>query len=335
MSLEAAVRDLFGPARDQAGRQVGLEIELIPHACGRVVAPVELQRCFDPGFVAAARPSFEPGGQLELSLPPSPTVNQAVQRATELLYHAASITARRGIALEALGVDPRHDWWEVPLRTPRPRYLAMQRVLGPDGRRMMRLTAALQICVDLLAGDAGRQQWLVANLAGPALTSAFRNSPGTAPSRTAIWRRVDPRRTGYDARHLDARDPIGAYLAFAAAAPRFPIPEAHDDRYHLTTLFPPVRPRGGYLEVRYLDTQPIACLGPAVGVLAALLYEPRARRDAFDLLLPRLPDLDTDWDAAAAGVIGQRDDLLDIARRGMARLPVHYLSASDVGTWVA
>ncbi len=335
MRLEAAVRDLFRPARDQAGRRVGLEIELIPHAGGRAVAPGELVRCFDPGFVAAAQPSFEPGGQLELSLPPSPTANQAVHRAVKLIDHAASITARRGIALELLGVDPRHDWWEVPLRTPRPRYLAMQQLLGPDGRRMMRLTASLQICVDLLGGDAGHQQWLVANLAGPALTSAFPNSPDTGPSRTAIWRRLDPNRTGYDGRHLDARDPIGAYLAFAAAAPRFPIPEAHDDRYHLTTLFPPVRPRGGYLEVRYLDAQPVARLGLVVGVLAALLYEPCARGEAFDLLLPRVPHLDTDWGTATAGVSAQRDDLLDIARRGMARLPVHYLSASHVGTWVA
>src|SRR5262249_8278686 len=152
---------------------------------------------------------------------------------------------------------------QVPLRTPTPRYRAMQKVFdetGPDGRRMMRLTASLQICVDLLPGAAGREQWLVANLAGPPLVAVLANPTGIdgrpaglPGARTRIWQGVDPRRTGYDGRHLDPVDPIGAYAAFAAAAPRLPIPEAADPSYHLTTLFPPVRPRGGYLEVRYLD----------------------------------------------------------------------------------
>ncbi len=69
---------------------------------------------------------------------------------------------------------------------------------------MMQLTAALQINVELLPGAAGVEQWLAANLAGPSLISAFSNTPrpaegpATGPqTRTAIWRGVDMRRTGY------------------------------------------------------------------------------------------------------------------------------------------
>jgi glutamate--cysteine ligase len=193
--------------------------------------------------------------------------------------------------------------------------------VGPNGRRMMRLTASLQICVDLLPGQDGVEQWLVANLAGPALTVAFANStaldgrPTTIPgARTRIWQGVDMRRTGYDGRHLDLADPVGAYLAFAAAAPRLPIPETADPAYHLSTLFPPVRPRGGYLEVRYLDAQPYERIGEAVTTVAGLLYDRRARRDALDLLLPRASDHDRAWSEAAAGHSPESAALLSIAQ---------------------
>jgi glutamate--cysteine ligase len=192
--------------------------------------------------------------------------------------------------------------------------------VGPDGRRMMRLTASLQISVDLLPGPAGREQWLVANLAGPPLAAAFANSPwrdgrpaGIPGARTRIWQGVDPSRTGYDGRHLDLVDPVGAYHAFAASAERFPIPEAARPSYHLSTLFPPVRPRGGYLELRYLDAQPVERLGEVIGTVSRLLYDARARRDALDLLLPRAGDLARAWDEAAVGHSPQAADLLEIA----------------------
>ena len=320
MELEQAVQGLFAPAR-RPGR-VGVEVELIPVTDTDAPEPVDpavLVEGFDDAFVASARPSFEPGGQLELSPPPHGTVAGLVDRVHRLLTRAVAIAHGRGVRLEAVGTNPYHSCAEVPLRTPTPRYLAMQREfdrLGPDGRRMMRLTASLQISVDLLPGPAGREQWLVANLAGPALTVAFDNSvvPG---ARTRIWQGIDPRRTGYDGRHLDVTDPVGAYHAFAAAAPRLPIPATADPAYHLSTLFPPVRPRGGYLEVRYLDAQPAHRIGAAVAVVAGLLYDRRARREALDLLLPRAGDQRRAWTEAAAGHSPEGAELLSIIRTAL------------------
>jgi glutamate--cysteine ligase len=329
MNLDETVRRLFAPAARPG--QMGVEIELIPVTQTdppRPVDPRMLVGGFDPGFVTAARPSFEPGGQLELSPPPRGTVADLVDEVHRLLARATAIAGERGVRLEAVGTNPYHSCAEVPLRTPTARYLAMQREFdrfGPSGRRMMRLTASLQIAVDLLPGAAGREQWLVANLAGPPLTAAFANStvidgrstavPG---ARTRIWQGIDPRRTGYDGRHLDVSDPVGAYHALAAAAPRLPIPAAADPRYHLSMLFPPVRPRGGYLEVRYLDAQPVHRIGDAVAVVAGLLYDERARRDALDLLLPRVEDQDRAWNEVAAGHSPECADLLSIARAAPA-----------------
>lgn len=316
MNLNETVRRMFAPCR-RPGR-FGAEVELIPvtdTARPRPVAPDVLAAGIDRAFARAAVPSFEPGGQLELSPAPRPTAGALIRDLSRLVDRAHAIAADRGVRLAAIGVNPFHTCADVPLHTPSPRYLAMQRAfdeVGPDGRRMMRLTASLQVSVDLLPGRAGREQWLVANLAGPPLAAAFANS-----TRTAIWRGVDLRRTGYDGRHLDLADPVGAYTAFATAAPRLPISEAADPRYHLSTLFPPVRPRGGYLEVRYLDAQPAERMGEAITTVAILLCDARARREALDLLLPRAEDQDRAWAEAAAGFSAQAADLLEIARTSL------------------
>jgi glutamate--cysteine ligase len=325
MDLRTTVEHMFAPARHPG--LVGVELELIPVTDTpqpSPVAPQWLAAGFDARFVRAATPTFEPGGQLELSPPPRRAVADLAADVAALSRRAIAIAAARGVRLEAVGLNPYHSCSEVPLRRPTPRYLAMQRVfdeIGPDGRRMMRLTASLQIAVDLLPGRAGHEQWLVANLAGPPLAAAFANSAvaagrpaGITGARTRIWQHTDLRRTGYDGRHLDLSDPVGGYAAFAAAAPRLPISAAERPAYHLSTLFPPVRPRGGYLEVRYLDAQPLWRIPEAVAVVASLVYDDRARHDALDLLLPRAHDQHRAWAEAATGYSPEAAALLAIAR---------------------
>lgn len=274
---EAVIR-AFSPSAGP--RRMGIELEL--HVRGTPQLAREV--------VARGHPTHEPGGQLELSLPPRRSVSALVR---EVDWCVGAVAQGADVALT--GVDPWRQLAQVPLARRTPRYLAMQELFdrtGDAGRRMMRLTASLQVCVDLLPGRAGREQWLVANLAGPALVAAF----GGSLERTRIWQGIDPARTGYDGRHIDVHDPVGAYTAFARAAERLPIPEAADDRYHLSTLFPPVRPRGGYLELRYLDSQrPTTELLTAVW---ALLYDERLRREALELLLPTLPSYWDQWQAA-------------------------------------
>ena len=71
-------------------------------------------------------------------------------------------------------------------------------------------------------------------------------------------------------------------------------PTIADLDYHLTTLFPPVRPRG-FLEIRYLDSVPDA-LWPAVAfTLATLLDDPAAA----DIAAEATEQVATAWDPAA------------------------------------
>lgn len=305
------VRRLFTPTRGStsAPPRVGLEIELIVLDVLAGFAPVpvaDVRRALatDPRIAACASVTFEPGGQLELSLGPFPTPRALLTATKTVLTRVDQALARLGLRSAAHGVDPRIRTDDLALQIRTERYLALKQhfdTIGPAGRRMMCQTCSLQVCVDLAAGPDGRRQWLASNVVGPALAALFRD-PAGLDNRTAIWRDVDPTRTGFDARQLHPDMPENSYTAFAMAARPIPVPpertgadtlrawsrgrrtppDGHDVSHHLSTLFPPVRPRG-YLEVRYLDTQPIPGLEAAVILLSCLLADRIGIAAAIDI----------------------------------------------------
>ncbi len=71
-------------------------------------------------------------------------------------------------------------------------------------------------------------------------------------------------------------------------------PTVADLDYHLTTLFPPVRPRG-FLEVRYLDSVPDPLWPAVVFTLTTLLDDPAAA----DIAAEATEAVATAWDRAA------------------------------------
>ena len=132
--------------------------------------------------------------------------------------------------------------------------------VGPAGRRMMRCTASTQVCLDWWPGRAGLEQWRVLNLAGPHLAAAIRavgraRTPGSRPGSrsTPTARRSTTGCCAVGTRWRRTPD-------FARGATPFTGPDEH-----LSTLFPPVRPRGRYLEVRFLDVQPEERVAEVVG----------------------------------------------------------------------
>ncbi|MGH3847119.1 MAG: glutamate-cysteine ligase family protein, partial [Pseudonocardiaceae bacterium] len=97
-------------------------------------------------------------------------------------------------------------------------------------------------------------------------------------------------------------------------------PSTADLDYHLTTLFPPVRPQG-YLEVRYLDTQPVGQWLVPVAVLAALLADPEVTAAARDACVPAAGR----WLQAAE--LGLHDDALAGAATAVFELACDALPA--------
>jgi gamma-glutamylcysteine synthetase len=281
--------------------RVGVEHELVAAdlETGDVV-PVERIRRATRHAAYASHLAFEPGGQVELSVPCVATGDALAHRLAAEVAALRADCAAVGVRIDAVPVDPRPAD-AVPLQLTTPRYVAMQAhfdAIGPAGRRMMRRTASTQVCLDWWPGAAGREQWRLLNLAAPYLAAAFARSVGPE-SRLATWLMVDPGRTAFDDRLLHGADPVAAYADFAACAAVFTAPGDVVD--HLTTLFPPIRPRGSYLEVRFLDVQRTRDVATVVAVLAALMYDDGLRRRTLRRLGGGEHGLAHLWQAAAEG----------------------------------
>ncbi len=325
--------------------RLGLELEFFVRdleESRRSVMVSETRRALatDAALLRKACVSFEPGGQLELSLPPAESPRTLIRAAEEVVQRVGAALGRHGLRAEARGVDNRPGDDQV-LQVSGARYRAMGEhfdSIGPAGRRMMCRTAALQVCTDFTPGVEGRRQWLVANAVGPALAAAFRNPPGP-DNRTSVWRAVDETRTGFDGCQVDENAPVDAYARFALDAHVMPLPrraaapvagvprlttlrewatvggsrpDEADVAHHLSTLFPPVRPRG-YLEVRWLDAQPLGGLRMATALLAILLTDRDAGEEAIGIVA-------TDGSTAADAWARSAERGLDDARlRAVAR----------------
>lgn len=278
--------------------------------------------------------TFEPGGQLEVSPACAPDVSAAVDQVDDVLARIADEAAADGTALLSLGCDPWDLRRPVAQQLLAPRYPAMATYLarrGPEGERMMRHTASVQVNLDPGAGTVRAERWAVANLVAPLATASFACSPGPVgvrSRRARAWAGLDPTRTGVPPGVLAGSDDlVGTMLAAAMDADvllirrdgachpgrpgwRFadwvrdghPVhggPTADDLAYHLSTLFHEVRPRGPF-EVRSIDAVPARWRAVPAVLYAGLLYDDRARQRVLEVLEPhrgRLPELL----AAAAG----------------------------------
>ncbi|MEU2610013.1 ergothioneine biosynthesis glutamate--cysteine ligase EgtA [Micromonospora sp. NPDC007271] len=311
VELEWTVHDAADPARpiDRAR----LRRALGGH-CPVTIDPTSPARRLRHGGTV----TVEPGGQVEISSAPRPSI-AALIRATEADV-AELVTAldAAGLVLGRTGMDP----WRVPnpvVETPR--YQAMRCVFdrrGAAGRVMMYSTAGLQVCLDAGEPDRLAQRWAAAHAVGPPLLAAFATADryagrctGWASARMAAWLAIDPARTRpvWSPARPD-HDPVAAWTEYALAAPllcvrggpdwtppagvtfadwlagALPRPPTSDDlEYHVSTLFPPVRPRG-YLEIRYLDAQPGRQWRLPLAVLAALFAAPATTREALTVAAP-------------------------------------------------
>ncbi|GAB2669753.1 ergothioneine biosynthesis glutamate--cysteine ligase EgtA [Kribbella swartbergensis] len=228
--------------------------------------------------------TVEPGGQVEISGPASESIPRLIEDTAADAAELTSLLLDAGLVPGDHGLDA--------FRPPRriltvPRYAAMEAAfqrLGPHGPRMMCSTAGLQICLDAGEVDQTALRWRALHDLGPALVALFANSrrragadTGWASARTeatfgtcapftepppldgdpaAAWARMAMEAPVLCFRRGDSWEaPAGlTFGAWADGEMPGDRPTYDDLEYHLSTLFPPVRPRG-YLEVRYLDAQ--------------------------------------------------------------------------------
>lgn len=276
---------------DRADTSTGLELELLCAGDEWAESAPDhelLRRTVERAgtLPGASTISWEPGGQLELSGPPHLNARTAVDAmAVDMRYLAPALTASGTHGL-LLGMEPVR----TPVRVSRAsRYRAMEAYFdsdGPAGRRMMTATAAVQVNIGMGQNGQRELRWSTAHGIGPAMAAVFANSPlagggptGWQSTRLANWFLIDPTRTaplapgpaaqrwadavldahvmlvrGGDGSCTPMTDPL-TFRAWVAEGHDLGWPDHDDLAYHLTTLFPPVRPRG-WLEIRYLDASP-------------------------------------------------------------------------------
>jgi glutamate--cysteine ligase len=279
------------PISDEVARHsVGIELEWLTgyrSTTDRLGVDQASALIADVGVLpGGSRLTMEPGGQLELSSARFDDLPAALGAVGFDLFCLDRACNERRIDLIALGADPLRP----PVRILRaPRYAAMEAFFDDDGRAgrtMMCNTASIQINVGLGPESQTASRWELANALCPTLIATFANSPladggpsGWQSSRQRAWWMLDPTRA---APPPAGPDPASAWVDYALDARvmlirhegrHVPVPgrltfgrwlhEGHelgwptldDFAYHLTTLFPPVRPRG-WFELRVLDALP-------------------------------------------------------------------------------
>ena len=298
------------------------------------------------------RISFEPGGQIEISSTPHATASSVIDSTRALITVLKAEMATQGIELLARGVDPYNGIDAVPLQLHRDRYARMTRYfesIGPSGVRMMRQTAALQI--NLERGEDPPFRWRLLNDLAPIVTALFANSHEYAGKstewasyRSHLWMTLDPSRTG-----IVYAEPGHAenYLNFALNA--FAMRSGGDGQpyrtfrewmqepgvdqaewlFHLSTLFPEVRPKE-YFELRSADTIESADLFAPVVFVTGLVYDDKSALSATEIL--GLPDPVLLLRAGSQGLKDREvwrlaSVLCEFAIEGAARLGEDYISA--------
>ncbi|GAY14140.1 ergothioneine biosynthesis glutamate--cysteine ligase EgtA [Mycobacterium sp. shizuoka-1] len=292
--------------------------------------------------------TVEPGGAVELSGPPAMGPLPAISALVADRAALRAAFARAGLGLVLLGADPLRRPHRV---NPGPRYQAMERFFtasqtGRAGAAMMTSTASIQVNLDAGPRDGWADRVRLAHALGPTMIAIAANSPllagqftGWVSSRQRVWSQLDSARCG-PILGASGDDPCTDWARYALKAPVMLVhtpdavavtehvpfadwadglvllggrrPTTADLDYHLTTLFPPVRPRR-WLEIRYLDSVPDELLPAVVFMMVTLLDDPDAAAMAAEAVEP----VATAWDLAAR--VGLRDNrLFEAANRCVA-----------------
>jgi glutamate--cysteine ligase len=290
-----------------------------------------------PAMPRGSTVTLEPGGQVELSTPPGADAAAAVADLREDVLALRTALAVAGYGGASLGTDParpvarvnpsgRYDAMETHFDA-----------LGcaGAGRSMMAATAALQVNLDAGPPSGWDDRLALARSLVPVLVALSSTSPylagrrsGWHSMRQGTWQGIDQGRCA----PVSAGEPRAAWAFYAIGAPvmlvrgaaatdvapvtdRVPFaawlrglvtqgpfdrpPTRGDLDYHLTTLFPPVRPRG-YVEMRCLDAAPDAWWPALAALTATLMDHPVAAAGAAEACAP-VADA---WVAAARDGLG-------------------------------
>lgn len=262
--------------------------------------------------------TLEPGGQLELSGAPLPTIHMICAEFHQHMSELEEPSEELGIAWLGVGFQPlatREDYEWVP----KLRYGVMREYLPTRGGHaldMMLRTCTVQANFDYDSEQTAVVMVRVACAASPFVTAMFANSPfvegkpsGYASFRSRVWLDVDPDRSGIPEMVCEPGFGFARWAEWALDVPMFLLKrdgkvvrntgqtfrdflangfEGHratmsDWEMHLNTLFPEVRLKRT-IEVRGADGVPTPLICALPGFWKGILYDPKSLAAAGELL---------------------------------------------------
>lgn len=296
-----------------------------------------------PAMPRGSSVTLEPGGQVELSTPPADGIVAAVEALRVDRAELRGALERAGYGAAGLGADPARPVRRVNPSQRYDAMETHFDALGcaGAGRSMMAATAALQVNLDAGRHEQWDQRLHLIRSLVPVLLAASSTSPylagrsdGWHSMRQGTWQGIDHGRSD----PVSQGEPRAAWAFYALSAPvmllregsaangtahcepvteRVPFaswlrgdspfgraPTLEDLDYHLTTLFPPVRPRG-WVEIRCLDAMPDRWWPAMAAITTTLVDDPDAAAQAIEHAEP----VAEAWQRAA------RDGLADPAVR--------------------
>jgi glutamate--cysteine ligase len=307
--------------------------------------------------------TLEPGGQLELSGAPLPTVHQTCSEVTEHRNQVKEVAEELGMGLLGLGMTP--NWRREDVHwMPKGRYKIMRDYMpkvGGQGIDMMTRTCTVQVNLDFSSEADMVKKMRVGIALQPIATALWANSPftegkpnGFLSKRADIWQDTDNERTGMMPfafedgmgfeRYVDYVLDTPMYFVYRdgyvdasgqsfrdfmnGTLPALPgqIPTLADWEDHISTVFPEVRLKR-FLEMRGTDSGPWARLCALPAFWIGLLYDDQA--------------LDASWDLVKGWTAEQREALFravpkqalkaEIAGRGAQEIALDVLDIARAG----
>jgi glutamate--cysteine ligase len=266
--------------------------------------------------------TLEPGGQLELSGKPLPTVHHTCAEFSQHYEELQAVAEPMGVAWVACGFHPFATRDEIDWM-PKGRYAVMRAYLPTRGDLaldMMLRTCTVQANFDFKdEAQCGRRMRLMLGVSA-LITALFANSPykegraaGVRSLRSATWEHVDPDRCGLLPFVFEGEFSWARYVDWALDVPMFFVKRGHhyhahhvpfrtflaegfvdpagvrhratqgDWETHLSTLFPEVRIKP-FIEIRGADSvgSRTVCALPAL--CKGLIYDDDARTAAWELV---------------------------------------------------
>lgn len=267
--------------------------------------------------------TFEPGGQLEISLKPMDSV-----KGIECIYMAILEEIEKHLlpsqALVSVGYHPKTSISDLPL-LPKKRYQMMFEYFkthGAKSHNMMKGSAATQVSIDYKDEVDFIKKFRVAHFLAPILSSVFDATPIFEGNlyegdhvRAAIWNETDPQRSKLVKGALGPKDqPFGfeSYAKYLLDMPPVLVKKAGEDVFtadqplktlletmsfddaeleHIQTMvFPDARLKK-YIEIRMADALPLPYNFAVFALVQTVFYKDHVLNAIYDWSL----DFDDDW----------------------------------------